>query len=278
MILAVIGEELGLLGIGVVLFLYGMIAYAGLRAARAATRPVREAGRRRHHVGDPDPGDRELLRRAGRDAADRRAAAVHLLREQQPGRAAGGHGTPDQRRPDGGQARRAPPKLRVVKGTGAKGRAAAKPAARAAGATAEDAPARDEARGPPPRSENLGHMPMIVIAAGGTAGHVVPALAVADELRASGAEVRVRRHARAAPRRSSCRAAGYEISFLSVQRPRPPQPAARRRAPPRRPRRPCRPRARLLQRAGRRRGAGRRRLRRRARSGWPRSRGARRWC
>jgi cell division protein FtsW len=36
MILAVIGEELGFTGIGVVLFLYGMIAYAGLRAARTA--------------------------------------------------------------------------------------------------------------------------------------------------------------------------------------------------------------------------------------------------
>jgi cell division protein FtsW len=36
MILAVIGEELGFAGITAVLFLYGMIAYAGLRAARTA--------------------------------------------------------------------------------------------------------------------------------------------------------------------------------------------------------------------------------------------------
>jgi cell division protein FtsW len=36
MILAVIGEELGFAGISAVLFLYGMIAYAGLRAARGA--------------------------------------------------------------------------------------------------------------------------------------------------------------------------------------------------------------------------------------------------
>jgi cell division protein FtsW len=35
-ILAVIGEELGVLGMCAVLFLYGLIAYAGLRAARAA--------------------------------------------------------------------------------------------------------------------------------------------------------------------------------------------------------------------------------------------------
>jgi cell division protein FtsW len=36
MILAVIGEELGFAGISAVLFLYGMIAYAGLRTARTA--------------------------------------------------------------------------------------------------------------------------------------------------------------------------------------------------------------------------------------------------
>ncbi len=35
-ILAVIGEELGVMGVGLVVFLYGMIAYAGLRTARRA--------------------------------------------------------------------------------------------------------------------------------------------------------------------------------------------------------------------------------------------------
>ena len=69
-------------------------------------------------------------------------------------------------------------------------------------------------------------MPTVVIAAGGTAGHVVPALAVADELRASGAEVvwvgtRERAEAQLVP------AAGYPIEFLSVRGPRPPQPGAR---------------------------------------------------
>ena len=38
-ILAIIGEELGVLGIAVLLFLYGLIAYAGLRVAKAATNP-----------------------------------------------------------------------------------------------------------------------------------------------------------------------------------------------------------------------------------------------
>ncbi len=58
-------------------------------------------------------------------------------------------------------------------------------------------------------------MPTVVIAAGGTAGHVVPALAVADELRDRGARVVwVGTHGRAeaelVPR------AGYEIEYLSV--------------------------------------------------------------
>ena len=36
MILAIIGEELGVLGIGAVCALFGMVAYAGLRAAKLA--------------------------------------------------------------------------------------------------------------------------------------------------------------------------------------------------------------------------------------------------
>ena len=56
----------------------------------------------------------------------------------------------------------------------------------------------------------------VVVAAGGTAGHVVPAMAVADELRASGAAVcflgtRERIEAELVP------AAGYEIDFLKVR-------------------------------------------------------------
>lgn len=56
----------------------------------------------------------------------------------------------------------------------------------------------------------------VVVAAGGTAGHVVPAIAVADELRASGAEVsflgtRERVEAELVP------AAGYEIDFLEAR-------------------------------------------------------------
>ena len=58
--------------------------------------------------------------------------------------------------------------------------------------------------------------PRVVVAAGGTAGHVVPAMAVADELRARGARVswlgtRERIEAELVP------AAGYEIDFVKVR-------------------------------------------------------------
>src|SRR3954463_8562464 len=57
--------------------------------------------------------------------------------------------------------------------------------------------------------------PRIVIAAGGTAGHVVPAIAVADALRADGAEVTFvggqRAEAELIPQ------AGYALDQLSVE-------------------------------------------------------------
>ena len=57
--------------------------------------------------------------------------------------------------------------------------------------------------------------PRVVIAAGGTAGHVVPAIAVADALRAEGADVRFaggqRAEAELVP------AAGYELDALKVE-------------------------------------------------------------
>ena len=78
-ILAVIGEELGLAGICGLLALYGMIGYAGLRTAKAAPRRLRQAARRRPDLADPVPGAAQHLHRARARAADRRAAAVHLV-------------------------------------------------------------------------------------------------------------------------------------------------------------------------------------------------------
>jgi UDP-N-acetylglucosamine--N-acetylmuramyl-(pentapeptide) pyrophosphoryl-undecaprenol N-acetylglucosamine transferase len=57
--------------------------------------------------------------------------------------------------------------------------------------------------------------PRIVIAAGGTAGHVVPAIAVADALRAEGADVRFAGGERAET--ELVPAAGYEIDTLNVE-------------------------------------------------------------
>src|SRR6201991_3995648 len=57
--------------------------------------------------------------------------------------------------------------------------------------------------------------PRIVIAAGGTAGHVVPAIAIADALRADGAEVSFvggqRAEAELVPQ------AGYELDTINVE-------------------------------------------------------------
>jgi UDP-N-acetylglucosamine--N-acetylmuramyl-(pentapeptide) pyrophosphoryl-undecaprenol N-acetylglucosamine transferase len=58
-------------------------------------------------------------------------------------------------------------------------------------------------------------MPTIVIAAGGTAGHVVPALAVADALRAEGARVVFVGGERA--ERTLVPAAGYELRTIAVE-------------------------------------------------------------
>src|SRR6185503_20425156 len=57
--------------------------------------------------------------------------------------------------------------------------------------------------------------PTIVIAAGGTAGHVVPALAVADALRAEGARVVFAGGERA--ERTLVPEAGYELRPIAVE-------------------------------------------------------------
>ena len=118
--------------------------------------------------------------------------------------------------------------------------------------------------------------PRVVVAAGGTAGHVVPAMAVAAELRASGAEVsflgtRERIEAELVP------AAGYEIDFLKVRGIDRRNPLRAARAGCRGDRRGAGGAAGAAPPAGRRR-ARRRRLRRRAGRAWPPCSPVRRWC
>ena len=77
---------------------------------------------------------------------------------------------------------------------------------------------------PEPRSRSrVNAPPRIVIAAGGTAGHVVPAIAVADALRAEGAEVTFvggeRAEAELVPK------AGYELDTAQRRGPEPHEPA-----------------------------------------------------
>ncbi len=96
-ILAVIAEELGMVGVWALLFLYGLIAYAGLRAAKAGTQPLQRADRCRRDGADPLAGDPQRVRRARARAVDRGAAAVRLLRVEQPDRDAGRNGPAAER-------------------------------------------------------------------------------------------------------------------------------------------------------------------------------------
>src|SRR6478752_4468585 len=65
------------------------------------------------------------------------------------------------------------------------------------------------------RGSRVNAPPRIVIAAGGTAGHVVPAIAIADALRAEGAQVSFvggeRAEAELVPK------AGYELDQINVE-------------------------------------------------------------
>ncbi len=56
MIAAVIGEELGLMGLTMIMGLFGLFGYAGLQTAQKGARSVREAPGRRPHVADRHPG------------------------------------------------------------------------------------------------------------------------------------------------------------------------------------------------------------------------------
>ena len=84
MISAVIGEELGLVGIVGVVGLFAMFGYAGLQVAKKAKDNYGKLLVAGPDLADPGPGDDQPLRGDGAGAADRRAAALRLLRQQQP--------------------------------------------------------------------------------------------------------------------------------------------------------------------------------------------------
>ena len=99
MISAVIGEELGLAGITAVVGLFGMFGYAGLKTAQKA----KDVYGKLLVTGLTSlilvQAMINLFAVMGHGAADRRAAALRLLRQQQPDRDPA-RGRPDpQRRP-----------------------------------------------------------------------------------------------------------------------------------------------------------------------------------
>ena len=178
MILAIIGEELGLFGILGLIGLYGMIGYAGLRAAKLA--------RDRY----------SKLLAAGITSLILCQATLNFFAVLGMMPLTGvplpfiSYGASN-----------------LIVLLGAMGLLLNVAATGGRGAGSERAPraARDRRRWT---------WPTIVIAAGGTAGHVVPALAVADALRAQGAEVEFiggeRAEAELVP------AAGYRVHALRV--------------------------------------------------------------
>ena len=173
MIAAVIGEELGLVGIGGLVGLFGLFGYAGFEIAQRA----RDRYGKLLAAGLTSlvlvQAIVNLFAVLGLAPLTGRAAAVRLLRQLEPagdaGRRSGCCSTSHAgAAPAARASRRAPVRDCASSTAGARGE--------------RRASAREEARASRSR-------PRVVIAAGGTAGHVVPALAVADALRDEGAEV-----------------------------------------------------------------------------------------
>ncbi len=92
MIAAVIGEELGLVGIAMIVGLFGLFGYAGSADGSQGARPLREAARGRPHLARRDPGRDQPLRRARARAAHRRSAPIRVLWKLEPPHDAGRRG------------------------------------------------------------------------------------------------------------------------------------------------------------------------------------------
>ena len=99
MIAAVIGEELGLAGIGALVGLYGLFGYAGFRIAQGARDRFGKLLAAGPDLARPGPGDDQPPRRLRPRATDRRAAAVRLLRQRKHAGASRRRRPAPQRRP-----------------------------------------------------------------------------------------------------------------------------------------------------------------------------------
>ena len=84
MMFAVVGEQLGLVGVTLVLMAFCAFGYAGIRLAIGCRDPVREAARGGDHGARLRAGGDQHGRRRRRRAADRDPTPVRLVRRLQP--------------------------------------------------------------------------------------------------------------------------------------------------------------------------------------------------
>ena len=94
MILAVIGEELGLIGVTAVIAAFAAFAFAGFTVALRCRDPFGKLLAAGHHLARLRAGGGEPRRRARDRAADGNPAPVRLVRRLEPRRPARGHRDP----------------------------------------------------------------------------------------------------------------------------------------------------------------------------------------
>ncbi len=167
-----IGEEWGFLGVLVVVSLFALFCWLGFRIARTAADPFGQYLAVGLTAAIGLTAFMHMAVSLGPDADHGAHAAVHVVRPLQPGHLAAGHRHPHQYRQGSRQA-----------SSGASARGPRRPIPRRAGRRAGAGMSRRT----------------ILIAGGGTGGHLTPALAIASAIEATGT-------ARAGPGRARCAA------------------------------------------------------------------------